>query len=299
MIRSQGIFFLLLFFAAAGTSAQQVDKPARVKTGELKDPVCTEISGLAASMLHRNAVYIHNDSGDSSRFFAINPAGAVLATLTFRGNSYYPKGVKDCEDIAVGPGPEKGKSYIYLADIGDNLKLRYTVSIFRFQEPQRLDKMLTLSRQVVHLKYPDGARDAETVLVDPVLSLLYIVSKREETVSIYSTPLNFRDGDTLTLTKKGTLTLPGKRPSKWVVSGDISPDGKSILLKTLGDVYLWTRKNDEPIEQTLRREPLKLAYREEPQGEAIGFSHDGKGYYTISEGKQAAVYYYSGWDAPR
>ena len=41
----------------------------------------------------------------------------------------------DWEDIAVGPGPEPGVSYVYIGDIGDNLRLRSTISLLRFPEP--------------------------------------------------------------------------------------------------------------------------------------------------------------------
>ena len=31
----------------------------------------------------------------------------------------------------------------------------------------------------IHFKYPDGPRDAETLMIDPVEKLIYIVSKRD------------------------------------------------------------------------------------------------------------------------
>ena len=42
----------------------------------------------------------------------------------------------------------------------------------------------------------------------------------------------------------------------------------------------------------MQRKPIELFYKPEKQGEAIGFTLDGKGYYTTSEGVFAPIYYY-------
>jgi hypothetical protein len=42
--------------------------------------------------------------------------------------------VRDCEDIAVGPGPVKGKSYVYDGDIGDNDSKRKYITVYRIEE---------------------------------------------------------------------------------------------------------------------------------------------------------------------
>jgi hypothetical protein len=280
------------FLLVTGSVVFTAGQPPGTVLGTLQDPECSEISGIAASAIHPGTLYIHNDSGDTSRFFAVDSSGKLLSAFSFKGNSYYPKGVKDCEDIATGPGPDPHKRYIYLADIGDNLRIRFYVSIYRFEEPATLSKAASLDRQVIHLNYPDGPKDAETLLADPVSKSLYIISKREETVNIYSTPMQFRDNDTITLSKKGTLTVKGERPAKWIVSGDISPDGMQVLIKTLQSVYYWKCEPGEPLEKTLQRPPVELPYTPEKQGEAIGFAADGKGYYTVSEGEQSPILFY-------
>ena len=42
---------------------------------------------------------------------------------------------RDWEDIAVGPGPDASKSYVYVADIGDNEGQYQYKYIYRFEEP--------------------------------------------------------------------------------------------------------------------------------------------------------------------
>ena len=70
---------------------------------------------------------------------------------------------------------------------------------------------------------------------------------------------------------------------KLITAGDISRDGKEILLKVYDAVYYWKVNGQESISKTLKRTPLLLPYTPEPQGEGICWSSDNNGYYTISE----------------
>jgi len=285
---------VILFFAAFAEhkhDAQQLNI-----TGHLRIKEMDEISGIAVSGIRKDIYYIHNDSGDTSRFFAITPDGTIKNVIYFKGDPSQPLGAVDCEDIAVGIGPDKNKSYVYLGDIGDNRGVRKYITIYRFEEKQNWAKdSLIKNAQVVpvHYKYPDGPKDAESLMIDPIEKLIYIVSKRSDSVTVYTTPLNFKANDTLVLSKKCKLYFNGFRPFKWITAGDISRDGQQILLKSYEKVYYWKRNNNEPVWKTLLKTPTELPYKPEKQGEAIGFTIDGKGYYTTSEGAFAPIYYYA------
>ena len=285
---------VILFFAAFAEhrhDAQQLNITGRLRIKEMD-----EISGIAVSGIRKDIYYIHNDSGDTSRFFAITPDGTIKNVIYFNGDPSQPLGAVDCEDIAVGIGPDKNKSYVYLGDIGDNGAVRKYITIYRFEEKQNWAKdSLIKNAQVVpvHYKYPDGPKDAESLMIDPVEKLIYIVSKRSDSVTVYTTPLNFKANDTLVLSKKCKLYFNGFRPFKWITAGDISRDGQQILLKSYEKVYYWKRSNNEPVWKTLLKTPTELPYKPEKQGEAIGFTLDGKGYYTTSEGAFAPIYYYA------
>jgi len=286
------IVVLVLFlgaFARHRYVAQQIDI-----TGKLRDKQLDEISGIAASGIIKDIYYIHNDSGDTSRFFAINPTGKLKSTIYFKGDAKVNLGVRDCEDIAVGPGPVTGKSYVYLGDIGDNNAVRSYLTIYRMEENTGWlkDSIAHAPATPLHLKYPDGPKDAETLMVDPIGKLFYIVSKRGDTVSVYTTPLNYHTDDTVILTRRCKLFFAGMKPLKWITAGDISKDGKQILIKSYEKVYYWQRHANEPVWQTVLRKPRELPYQTEKQGEAIGFTPDGKGYYTTSEGVFSPIYYY-------
>jgi hypothetical protein len=105
--------------------------------------------------------------------------------------------------------------------------------------------------------------------------------------------LIFKPNDTLTLTKRCKLYFSGFRPFKWITAGDISRDGQQVLLKDYVKVYYWKRNDKESLWKTMERKPETLPYQQEKQGEAIGFTLDGKGYYTTSEGVYAPIYYYN------
>jgi len=283
---------VLLFFGAYGWHRH--DEQQSNITGRLQRRDMDEISGIAASNINGDIYYVHNDSGDTSRFFAIEPSGKVKSIIYFKGAVNTKYGVVDCEDIAVGPGPLKGKSYVYLGDIGDNDAERRSITVYRMEEKTAWakDSISYADAASIHFNYPDGPKDAETLMIDPIGKLMYIVSKRQDSVTVYTSPLNYQPNETRVLTKRCKLFFPGYKLFKWITAGDISKDGKQILLKSYTKVYYWTRVGNEPIWTSMQRPPRILPYTQEKQGEAIGFTPDGKGYYTTSEGVYSPIYFY-------
>jgi len=84
----------------SSTQAAAQSEPVSVTT--LQDARLTETSGIAASVANPGLLYVHNDSGDTSRFFAIHPDGSLKAVVYYNGDkSLKLLGVTDCEDIAV------------------------------------------------------------------------------------------------------------------------------------------------------------------------------------------------------
>ncbi|KKM69971.1 hypothetical protein LCGC14_1445370, partial [marine sediment metagenome] len=96
----------------------------------LRQAAINEASGLAASILNSGVLWTHNDSGDSARAFAMDTQGNHLGMYNITG-----AGATDWEDMAVGPGPTAGVSYLYLGDIGDNDAERDSIDIYRVPKP--------------------------------------------------------------------------------------------------------------------------------------------------------------------
>jgi hypothetical protein len=283
---------VLLFFGAYGWHRH--DERHTGITGRLQRRDMDEISGIAASGINHDIYYVHNDSGDTSRFFAMQPSGKVKSIIYFKGDPAVKLGVADCEDIAAGPGPVDGKSYVYMGDIGDNDAERKYISVYRMEEKKAwaTDSVCAADAAAIHFIYPDGPKDAETLMIDPIEKLIYIVSKRQDSVTVYTSPLDFKPNETRVLTKRCKLFFPGYKLFKWITAGDISKDGKQVLIKSYTKVYYWKRSGNEPIWKTIQKPPRILPYTQEKQGEAIGFTPDGKGYYTTSEGVYSPIYYY-------
>ncbi|OAD24135.1 lipoprotein [Candidatus Thiomargarita nelsonii] len=253
-------------------------------------PPLDEISGIAVSRKNTDVLWIHNDSGDQNRIYAINSQGNYLG-------AYYIDDVssRDWEDIAVGPGPIDSEHYIYIGDIGDNQAEYDFKYIYRVREPyvdfNQSPLVSTISDvEVIKFQYPDGKRDAETLMVDPLTKDIYIVSKRESNVRVYRAPYPQATNSTITLEHVATLNLDGQ-----TVGGDISPSGLGILLKTYSSIYYWCRMSGQKLWQTFKNKPVTVPYTIEPQGEAVGWMSNGLGYYTISEepdGNPAHLYFY-------
>src|SRR5690606_30724590 len=94
----------------------------------------------------------------------------------------------DWEDIECIQEKENNRSYIYVADIGDNAGARNHVSIYILLDEQMPFQKFTVEKspQTIHFTYPKGPRDAETIMVDPLTKDIFIVSKREKFVRLYT-----------------------------------------------------------------------------------------------------------------
>lgn len=245
--------------------------------GELDNSHIDEASGLVASVVNPGMLWTHNDSGDKARIFLIDSVGKHKMTVNLNGIEN-----RDWEDIAVGPGPDSSKVYLYIGDIGDNFTQYEYKYIYRIEEPsisESQKKKLTVQRiDSIKFTLPDGIRDTEALMVDPQHKDLYIFSKRESAVNLYKLPYPQSTTDVI-VAEKVLSELPFTR----IVAADWSSDRKEILIKNYRNIYYWTGADKKPVAELLITEPLVLAYQEEPQGESIAFDFFGKGYFTLSE----------------
>ncbi len=242
-----------------------------------------EVSGMGASFRFPGHLWLLEDSGTEPKLDLIQENGSYVRKVTFAGNN------RDWEDLAVGPGPEEGKKYIYIGEIGDNNASYKDYYIYRFEEPSgdRISAYETL-----HFRYPNGeSYDAETLLVDPWTKDIYVITKNQLNVRVYRLPYPQQTGAVNEAQFMGTIKY------FLLVSGDISADGTEILLKSYSTLYYWKRKPGENLYDVLQRaHDLTVPYVLEPQGEAVCWDVQAKGYFTLSErGSQAQtppLYYY-------
>lgn len=254
------------------------------KGGTLQNHLLEEASGICVSRSNPAILWSHNDSGHPNRIFPIGTNGENYGHYVLTG-----AGTRDYEDICIGPGEKSGVNYIYLGDIGDNHAQYSYIVIYQFEEPNTVGLD---SAQVYYINaeditryeftYPDGPRDAETLMIDPWTKDLYIISKRDYRSIVYRAKYPFDK------TKRTELEKLAQLPFNWAVAGDISADGTKIVIKDKNRLYFWERNINESVVDALKRKPKLLPYVLEPQGESFGWSESGDEYFTLSE--QSGIY---------
>ena len=242
-----------------------------------------EASGLVESLANPGYFWSLNDSGNSAEVFLIDTLARIRLVCKLNVRN------RDWEDIAIGAGPMEGKKYVYIADIGDNLGVYDYKYIYRFEEPSLKNgtKQTVINFDTLVIQLPDGKRDAETLMIDPANSDLYIVSKREKNVRVYLHHFPYPD----TLRPAEVLKVPFTR----IVAGSISPDAQEVLMKDYENIYYWKRSGEKSLTELLAKDPIELSYEPEVQGESICWNNDASGFYTLSEsheGKMAQLKFY-------
>jgi hypothetical protein len=275
------------------------------RPGSVASPDLIEISGLAASRSQPGTFWAHNDSGDTARVFAMDTAGQSLGTYTLTGAEAI-----DWEDMAIGPGPQDGASYLYLGDIGDNASIRAEIVVYRVAEPtvdQASSPLALVGVESLVLRYPDGAHDAETLLVDPVSGDLFIITKDISggPSRVFRAPASALVAGPVVLEQVAQIDFASLVPQKVVppdspplptalgkipTGGDVSPAGDLIAIRTYGTVWVWSRPPGTALADAFASAPCEGPSVIEAQGEAIAFAADGASYFTASEGLNVALH---------
>ncbi len=230
-----------------------------------------EASGIAVSKLNPGKIWVEQDSGNPPEISAIDTNGNFVKKILIKGITN-----RDWEDMALAPGPEAGKNYIYLAETGDNNQKDSSYAFYRFVEPSVTSDMVATADKL-SFKYPDGSHDAEAFFVNPSTKDIYIITKRDSQSRVYRLPYPQDISSTIIATYVGALPFSG------ATSSAISTDGTEIMIKTYAAIYYWKKNGGEAPETTLMRSATKLGYQMEQQGEAITFDESNSGFYTLSE----------------
>ena len=242
--------------------------------GITKVPALPEGSGVAASRRVPGRLWALNDSGQPM-LIALDTRGAVTGRTRLKGAA-----VDDWEAIAVGPCP--AGSCVYVADIGDNDAERKRISVYRVPEPAGSDETVEV-RDVYHATYPDGAHDAEALIVAPDGTLFIVTKGDTGPVAMYRFPRELRPGATVTLEPVGKPRAAGKPgAADRITDGAVSPDASWIVLRTNG-ALLFHRTAD--LTAGNWREARRIDVREvgEPQGEGVAFG-EGNAMFLVGEG---------------
>ncbi|MEV8453827.1 WD40 repeat domain-containing protein [Streptomyces sp. NPDC052095] len=254
---------LLLLAGAAPAAAEG----GADRTFTIEDPRITESSGLAASRTHPGIYWTHNDSDDGPYVYAVDSrTGRTVATITMKGIG----SPRDVEAISLGPDGN-----LYVGDIGDNLNGSWDhVWIYRFPEPKRL-KDATVTATQFDVKYADGPRNAEALMVHPKTGRVYIASKNEGGGGLYEGPAKLSTSATNVFRRVGEVP--------WVTDGAFSPDGKELVLRSYFSARAYAFDHGRLGADRAVQGPLQ------PQAESVTFTPDGSALMFGSEGRRSEV----------
>lgn len=291
---------------AVGTTAAAAHAgPAAERVCRFSDGRITESSGLVAAT-SGDVLWTHNDSGDTSRFFAVD-ANNCSTRATYRLD--LPENPRpgiasataiDWEDVARGLGAD-GRPVLLLGDIGDNFEARAGgVTVYEVAEPAtragdaRAERPVPV-RATYQLVYPTGPHDAESLLSMPDGRLVIITKERDVARAVngksevYATAARPTPGPNL-LVKVADLDvtkLPGVNPTNnsqiAVTAADVTRDGSRIVVRTYTTAYEYAVRGGD-LARAFRTAPTVLPLLASKQGEAIAYDARGRSFWTSSEG---------------
>lgn len=252
-----------------------------------------ESSGLAASQCQQDVLWTHNDSGDGAFIYAIDTSAKLLGVWRVTGAAN-----TDWEGIAVRRESD-GVCRIYIGEIGNNRLARENGAVYRITEPDtstgqgstKRDPRQTDKAEKFAFTYPDSRQNAEALMVHPQTGEIYVISKvMLGAAGVYKLNPDFSNTHTQKAERVGELSLPAV-PNGLVTSGDISPDGKRVIVSDYFAGYELTLPDGangfDDIWSVL---PKRVDIGKREIGEGVAYSADGSAIFSTSENANSPLY---------
>ncbi|MCQ2347841.1 MAG: hypothetical protein MJZ65_01480 [Paludibacteraceae bacterium] len=291
------VFTTMSVFGASikynGGSLTQDNRFTRSECGTAYKKVIPEVSGMACSRTTPGYLWIHGDENiDFTGITAINPDGTKVMTLTFNSGT---TSRDDWEDICTGV--YNNKNYVFVGAFGDNDgKFKDNYIIYYFEEPTITSGSKSIAVNYIKFGYPDNkAHNTETLMYDNIEQMFYVVDKIKGGVcTLYKLPFATNYGTSVQkLTKVQELGQSGDN-FDYCTAGDITPDGKWMIIKNKPFALIWERQGNESITATVARAPKQIAaYKEEKQGESVAWLDSLTFYTTSDQDTDVPIYKYT------
>lgn len=269
MTRSGRVGFLILLAGCGGRlPTTQARQPEHVRQpGAFRDWPVGESSGVIASRTMPGRFWTLNDSGNAPSLFSFDSTGDRIGFVDLVGGTNV-----DWEAISAGAC---GASWcLYVADIGDNSTVRPSVTIYRTVEPDQrglaAHRATVLDSLVV--RYPDGPRDAEALVVTDSGDVAIITKGRESVVTAFWIPASAWASSQAVAQPIWTVPItPSIVDTRLVTDAALSADAATLAVRTYRAIYLFTRT---PQSRWLPDRPAGVCEIGglEPQGEGIAWA---------------------------
>jgi hypothetical protein len=260
--------------------------------GTIDSKEIRESSGLANSPCQPDIIWTHNDSGDEAFLYALDKTGKKLATFKVAGAKN-----EDWEDLAIRKD-SSGACFLYVGDIGNNERVKSEFTVYKVKAPtvsaatdsSRKNPLSTDAAEAIKFEYPDFRHDAETLLIHPQTGDIYVLTKRiSGAAGVYKLKADYEPNKINKLEKIADITVPAI-PNGLLTGGDISPDGKRVVLCDYFAAYeIALPKDAKNFDEIWRQKPQKIETGARAQGEAVAYSSDGKAIYATSEKKDSPL----------
>ncbi|MDX2080348.1 MAG: hypothetical protein SFU53_06145 [Terrimicrobiaceae bacterium] len=245
-----------------------------------------ELSGAAISHTEPNVVWVLADGGNGEFVWKLGGHGSVFGRVEIDG-------VRNTDWEDMDSFTWRGRPWLLIADVGDNLALRDSVSLHIVGEPSGASRSVPVG-WTVRFRYPDGPRDCEAVAVDAADSKVLLISKRTRPPIAYEVPLRPPSGEVVVARRLGSVSLPAESPIFGPYAAQptgmaISPDGQTAAVLTYARVHLFRRQPGQSWAEAFAAKPVSLPRHGLAQAEAITFSADGREILVFSEGSGEPV----------
>ena len=250
-----------------------------------------EMSGLIKSRTYPDVYWVHNDSGDSPRLFAIEKNGNVIITeymkKGFHGevveaNKKPWQGIEillaanqDWEDIAID------NDRLYIADLGNNDNARRDMGIYVLYEPNPRAVHVSRILQYIPVRYPEQQKfpaeqwhfDSEGMFFDD--GKLYFLTKHRQP----GKPMEWEAGvnlyrlDTFKTSEANVLTKVDSNEHVLLATGaDVSLDGSHLAVLTYSALWVFEKPRVSSQWLSGKSQVLPLDYSVTGQAEAVCWS---------------------------
>ncbi len=248
-----------------------------VAVAQVQDPALDELSGLAVSRLNPGIVWTHEDSGGAAELYALDATGATVATVHVTGVAN-----EDWEDLAIAPCAAGW--CLVVGDIGDRGTDRAAFAVLRVVEPL-LDgtREYSVLPDVLPYTWPGTVEDAESLALFPDGTPLILSKRTDATAGLYRLPAGARVLEPLASVGTGP---PDEDLAARATAADLSTDGATLLLRTYFHLYELDLR-----EPTAPGPAVEIPFALEPQGEAVAYDPVRGGFWQVSEGAGATLWY--------
>jgi hypothetical protein len=269
----------------------------------LGDERVLEASGVVASLINEDVLWLHNDSGDEAVIYAVATDGTALGALRLTDVNAI-----DIEDMAAATCPDLSGPCLYLADTGDNDRERDNVIVYAVPEPTvtvaaPLSSAATADRVWrFPLVLPEPI-NIEAMVVTPDLTGIVLFEKVEGEARVLRVKAPWQEGGDNVVEVIGTATVPGAGKGARITGADLHPSGQRLALRSYLGVYEFNLGGGAALSDlaSLELEAVTEAEYGEPQGEAIAYLHDGTTIVTVSEsvdGSPVPLHFFSCSELP-